>query len=293
MPGTNINFREERDLGQKINATFAFIRQNFKVLFSCILYFALPFALLAGIFSGIYQSRKLSVQAGNPPWRTWGEYYFFGNISSLNYLISMFFTLVSFVLISLTIYIYMVQYMDNGGKVTVKEVWEGIKSNFLMLFYAAVGIMVMCLMGYVFLLIPGIYLSIARSLVFMIMVREDVGFIESIERSFYLVKGYWWPTFGFVLLIGLIQLVFGLITYLPAMALGILNALKIPGADNSLLVVLSSSIAAVGGILLYTISITGIAFQYFNLVEIKDGIGLLQQVDLIGRTPERAESDEN
>jgi len=287
-----INFREERDFSQNLNATFGFIRQNFKKLFYCILYFVVPFALLAGIFNGIYQNRLKLAASGSLFYRPWGEYGFFRNVTSLNYIISLFFIFLSFILISLTIYAYMVLYQDNRGRVEVKDVWEMIKSNFLITFYASFGILLMCVLGFVVLLIPGIYLSIALSFFLIVMVREEVGFIEAIERSLYLIKDYWWSTFGLLLMVGLIQLMISLVAYLPMLILKIMTVFRLPLANNGFLMVLVNTFTTVAGVLFYVITITAIAFQYFNLVEIKDGIGLIEQAELIGRTPERAVADD-
>jgi hypothetical protein len=293
MPNSKkINFREERDFSQMLNVTFGFIRQNFKKLFYCILYFVVPFALLAGIFNGIYRSRLNQAASGELYYRPWGEYGFFQNVTSLNYLISLFFIYLSFIFISLTVYAYMVLYQDNQGRVEIKDVWEMIRSNFLQTFYASFGILLMCLLGYVVLLIPGIYLTVALSFYLIIMIREEVGFIEAIERSLYLIKDNWWSTLGLFLMVGLIQLMISLVGYLPALVLKILKVFKLPLADNSFLVILVNTFTTVAGVIFYVITITAIAFQYFNLVEIKDGIGLMQQADLIGRPKERTAPDD-
>ena len=293
MARASINFREERDTSQKINATFAFIRQHYQVLARCLLVYVLPFALLSGIFSGIYLSRRLPVSSGDVPWTTWGEYDFFNSITSFHYLISIFFSLVSYVLLSLVLCVFVVRYMQQDGQVSAGQVGEGIKSYFLPVFYASFGVILLCCLGTVLLLVPGIYISFACSLFVIIMVQEELGFIDAIERCFYLVKGHWWSTFGFLLLIGLIQALMSMIAGLPLLAVTILRAFHVPGADHALLTVVVTSLSGVAGIFLYVISFTGIIFQYYHLVEIKDGTGLLEQVALIGRpaVPDYLEED--
>jgi hypothetical protein len=290
-----INFREERDTSQKISATFAFIRQNYQVLVQCLLWYVVPFALLAGIFSGIYLSRRLPVspEENEARYRTWGEYDFFNSITSFNYLISVFFSFVSYVMISLIICVYMVQYMDQQGKVKAQEVGQEVRSYFLPVFYASFGILLMCCLGYVLLVVPGIYLTIAFSMFVIIMVREELGFIETIERCLYLIKDNWWSTLGFLLLIGIIQGMIGMVAALPVFLIEILKHFQVPGTSHPLLTIAATSLASVAGIFLYIISFTGIVFQYFHLVEVRDGVGLLEQVALIGRPPVLDYSDED
>lgn len=60
------------------------------------------------------------------------------------------------------------------------------------------------LLGTVLLVLPGIWLGISLSLVAPVMAIEERGPLGAIQRSFRLVRGNWWETFGFLLLIGLI-----------------------------------------------------------------------------------------
>jgi hypothetical protein len=293
MATTFIEFREERDISQKINATFAFIRQNYQPLVQCLVLYVLPFALLAGIFSGIYLSRRLPPPPDEVRYRTWGEYDFFNSITSFNYLVSGFFSLVSYVLISLVICIYIVQYMDQQGKVSAREVGKAVRSNFLPVFYTTIGIIFLCCLGYVLLLVPGFYLSIAFSLFVIIMIREELGFVETIERCLYLIKGQWWATFGFLLLIGIIQAMIGMVAVMPVFVVEMLKTLHLPAANHPLVTIAASAITGVLGIFLYVISFTGIVFHYFHLVEIKDGTGLIEQVALIGQPPVRDYADDD
>jgi hypothetical protein len=293
MARTFIKFREERDISQKINATFAFIRQNYQPLVQCLVLYVLPFALLAGIFSGIYLSRRLPATPDEVRYRTWGEYDFFNSITSFNYLVSVFFSLVSYVLISLVICVYIVQYMDQQGTVSAREVGKAVRSNFLPVFYTTIGIFFMCCLGYVLLLLPGVYLSIAFSLFVIIMIREELGFVETIERCLYLIKGQWWSTFGFLLLIAIIQAVIGMVALLPGFLVDMLKTLQLPAANHPLVTIVASAITGVLSLFLYVISFTGIVFHYFHLVEIKDGTGFIEQVALIGQPPVRDYADED
>lgn len=60
------------------------------------------------------------------------------------------------------------------------------------------------MLGTLLLIVPGVWLGISLSLVAPVMAIEQRGPMGSIRRSYRLVKGNWWETFGFLLLIGLI-----------------------------------------------------------------------------------------
>ncbi|ALI98594.1 hypothetical protein [Rufibacter tibetensis] len=277
-----IELREERDLGQKLNATFTFLRQNFKPLAKCVLLYVVPFALLAGIFSGIYQSTQLAELGRNVRYGSLGAYTFANTVNSVPYWVSLFFSLVSFVLLCLAIYSYMLEYLRHEGEVEPLAVWEGIKHNFVSVLYSAVGVGVLCGLATLLLVLPGIYVMVALSMFAIVMLTEEIGFIDAVERCFYLVKGHWWPAFGFLFLVFLLQGVIGFVASLPAIVVYVLRILELPGGESDLLLIAASSFTTIISLILYVIAITAVGFLYFDLVERKDGVGLLEQVNKIG-----------
>ncbi len=54
------------------------------------------------------------------------------------------------------------------------------------------------------LLGPGIWAGVAMSMTTSAVAIEDIGAIGSIRRSMRLVRGRWWPTAGFLMLVGLL-----------------------------------------------------------------------------------------
>lgn len=84
---------------------------------------------------------------------------------------------------------------------------------------AAVGVS----LGLVLLVIPGIWLSVSLTMVPHIVALEDLGVIGSLSRSIELVRDRWWPTLGYLLLVGLMGWVAGWMLQfvaVPLVALG-------------------------------------------------------------------------
>ena len=54
------------------------------------------------------------------------------------------------------------------------------------------------------LMVPAIWLGVTFSMWSSVVVVEKRGAIGSLRRSFHLVRGRWWPSFGFLLLVGLL-----------------------------------------------------------------------------------------
>lgn len=58
--------------------------------------------------------------------------------------------------------------------------------------------------GLVALVIPGLWLAGCFTMVSAVIALEEVGPVEALRRSFILVRGRWWPTVGFLILVGLL-----------------------------------------------------------------------------------------
>ena len=63
---------------------------------------------------------------------------------------------------------------------------------------------VVIMAGVIALIIPGLWLAGSFTMVSAVIALEDVGPVAALRRSFYLVRGRWWPTVGFLLLVGLL-----------------------------------------------------------------------------------------
>ena len=69
---------------------------------------------------------------------------------------------------------------------------------------AVAGAFVAIFASLLLLVLPGIWVAFSLSMVLPIVVFEDAGPSQALRRSFQLVKGRWWPTAGFLLLVGLL-----------------------------------------------------------------------------------------
>ncbi|MGH8950309.1 MAG: hypothetical protein ACRDX9_02680 [Acidimicrobiia bacterium] len=69
---------------------------------------------------------------------------------------------------------------------------------------AGIMIFVLVSLGLVALVIPGLWLLGSFTMVSAVVSLENVGPTAALRRSFTLVRGRWWPTVGFLILVGLI-----------------------------------------------------------------------------------------
>jgi hypothetical protein len=272
MEQAKIEFRKVRDFGQLLSAAFEFIRQNFKLLFKSNFLIAAPFILLAGVFMGLYQSSMFDF-TNQPDIESFG----------IPFLISMLFLMFSYLIITMVTYSYIILYKNSGpGSIDIDDVWQKTKSSFWMLLFTGIGFAIIIFFGFLLLIIPGIYLSVALSIIYIVRMEEEIGFFEAVNRCIKIIKGNWWFTFGVIIVVGFIQGFLGFIFYIPnyivTFFLAFAGVDAYSGGTAKILFIISSIISSLGA-LLYAINTIAIAFQYYNLIERKEAPGLIQQIE--------------
>jgi hypothetical protein len=285
-----IELRRTRDFGEKFNATFEFIRQNYKGFMPAVIFISIPLIVVGMVVANYYSNFVLYKNVSS-----YGSEDFFGNIigNLFGYvLIAYVFIVAGYLINTSLVYNYMKLYTrhENPTSVTVKELWDESKKYIGPIFVASILVGIVVVIGMVFLLIPGIYLAIALSLIVSVIIFEDKSIGDAFSRCFFLIKDKWWSTFGLIFVAGMIQGMMGFIFNIPEMILSVTFALH---RDGDMLMdppmwqkgamILSSSISAIGAGLLSCISFIAIAFQYFNLVERREATGLLNQIETFGK----------
>ena len=201
------------------------------------------------------------------------------------FLIGMFFTLLAYLIITVVTYSHLMVYKQSeDGVFDIEDVWKMVKKNFFMILFIGIGYSLAVGLGFVFLIIPGIYLSISLSIIFIVRIEEDLGFFDALNRCKKLISDNWWFTFGLIIVVGIVQSFLGFILYMPNYVVTFFVAFTGVDSDsgnfNRTLYIISSIISSLS-VLFYTISTIAIAFQYYNLVERKEAPGLLQQIEEI------------
>lgn len=273
---------QQRDFGQKINATFDFVVQNFKPLAISLLYIAGPLSLVGGFFMGSYQSGILEMQksvleSGSSSFD--GIYQMVGTVFLLSFSL-----ILANIISSLVIGAYFLEYEAGNRNITPEIVWNRLKGYIgkALIFNFVMGIAVVA--GIVFFLLPGIYLGVTLSLMTMILMRENLDLGDTFRRCFYLIKDKWWSTFGLLFVMGIVSSIIGYAFQIPTLILTIMSSLQVKLANTEVLMTISGVIGTVGGGLVRSLVLIAIVFQYYNLVERREGSGILDAIDNIGKT---------
>ncbi len=278
-----IEFKKVRDFGEKLNATIAFFRQNFKKLGRALLIIIVPGAVLSAILSNAYQSIMVKTLKS-------GGFLNF-NFPSEAYPVLLGMIAIGLLQVSLIyaiVYEYIILYIDKGVDVDTKEVWQKAKKGFLKTLGGLFIGYILIVLGVFLLLIPGIYLTMPVALTFIIMFREQTGFFTALGRSLKLIRGKWWSTFGLLLITTIIMVLIGYLFSIPfylfsgASMFSSLSSGEEASSFNQIMKILASIVYNLVVFVLYSIPLIALAFQYFNLVERKESAGLMDKINTMG-----------
>jgi hypothetical protein len=132
--------------------------------------------------------------------------------------------------------------------------------------------------GFLLLIVPGIYLAVAFSVAVPVLLMESYKGKSALGRSRDLVRGRWWPVLGTIVLGFVLQAIVG------AIVQGILQGILLTGAGDSLfattiVVGISNAIAA---IITTPLQAALITVLYFDLRVRKEGFDLALLAENIG-----------
>lgn len=296
------DFRQERDFGQKISATFEFIRAHFRPLGRVMLTLVVPAALLRSIVEVLGAGRltgavQEAMQTSSGVWgmqrQMYGAY-----LSQPFYWFSISLNTAFFTLLVLTVYGYLRCCLERpaalpslpAAEITPAQVWAVVKQQFISTFFSIWAVVIMTALAMLVLFIPGVYLSVVLSLFFVIKVMEGTSFSSTLSRCSFLIKGKWWSTFGLLMMMVLLLYVLLIALSLVSVALsgGLQGLLHIATRESPILMVGITALYSLIQLLVYPVMLLVLAFQYFNLVERRDGLGMSKLVAQIGLLPAMA-----
>ncbi len=324
MYSEKIELRKKRDFGDKINATFEFLRLNFKPLFKAILFIALPIVMICAIAmslaSSVLGGIGTETATGLPQ-----AYEQLLNLYTSPVIILIFIVMIIVMIIVMSLgfvftlavtYEFMLIYMENGDtndigvlwKRSLKHIWRLIIGSignsiliallFLILFGVIASFSILGTGGVIagfffgFFAFFGIFILISPLLlVYPIQVIESASYGQALGRVFQLVKGReWFSTAGLAIIMLIVYYFMQLIFSIP------FQIINFSTSFHSLESGTPASFG-IGSVITYVISLLGsfftipvfwvsMAFQYFNLVEKRELVGLMSEIDKIGAQKE-------
>lgn len=255
-------FEQERRFGQLISDTFLFVRLNAKQLTLSLCILVLPFSLLSGYFYAKIQYSLLTASETTPSVM----------VSVLYYLSAL---CTQAILIATTNSYIILFHQRKGSNFSFIDLEQFALSRFFNHLLAFVGVFFILLIGFLLLIVPGIWATMPLMMLFFVMLFEQQPFHVSVQKSFFLVKDYWWQTFGRMLSMWLLSSLVGLIFFLPEFVVTLMLSIpeKLPFhfsvSENTFVIITTASqgIFSLFSALVYI----AVALQYFHLSQIKAG----------------------
>lgn len=286
-----IEFKKERELGDILTDTFNFIRNEFKPFLGTYFKIVGPYLLVMLLAAGV-------------------QLYLFGDIFKFEFdtdapditaskifsmvgvgLVTIILTCIVYTLSYSAVLHYMKSYSENEGEVRFDEVKQNAHLDFWKFFGMLLLVGITLFFGFIFCIIPGIYLLVPLSLVFSIMVFQNMGISEAFSESFKLIKDNWWMTFLTLIVVGIIIWAASAVFSVPAVIytwikMGIFSmqqdAASIGSSITDPVYVLLNLLSTLAQYLFNVISIVAGVFIYFNLNEKKNFTGTNERIDNLG-----------
>lgn len=288
-----IEFKKQRELGDLLGDSFAFLRAQFKPFFTSFFKIVGPYLLVFLIsfvfYTNSYKSFfNFTIETSNDnynPIMMIGSLALFFIASVVAYAASQ----------AMTLY-YIKIYIEEKRTPTFQEVKKEVYGSFWN-FFGLTFLVVMCVgIGLVICFLPGIYLAVPLSMSFGIMVFERKSIGEAFSNSFTLVRDNWWISFAYLLVIVIIISVAGYAFSMPAtiyaiMKMGIFSG-EIDPANmiDSIYDPIGIILNVLGMLFQFGLNIILVIFtilMYFNLNEKKNHTGTLERIGNLGKNSEQ------
>lgn len=252
MQSGKINFYKVRGVGEIISAMADFIRQNFQSFVRCMLYTTGPFLLIMLLVFTLLQY-SMGKSMVNGLGSAFYLYNFFIIVAGL-FSASVFLT---------GIYQYVILYMnrESGEDITVAELWQAIRQNYVIVLKTLIGLMlfsggiyvvmviavmlavaigtgfsalfsslmnpvVMVLLSTLIVIafIAGLlYVFSPLTLIFNVRLIEKLPFGQSVSRCFQLASGNRWKIVGVILICFVIQMMIMSVAMIPLILVTVIS----------------------------------------------------------------------
>ncbi|GAB6008891.1 DUF7847 domain-containing protein [Dysgonomonas reticulitermitis] len=268
-----IKLYETRDFSGNFDTTLNFIKQNYGAILKPLL-LVIPVILLAVYLQP--NTSDIQIDYGNP-WATYAELFTF------KFFLSTFLIWLSLFIVMLYTTCYMAEYAKSAdGKVNTANVWPKVFASILPVLAASIIYSVLMIIGFILCLIPGIIIAVYLYFYMYVYIVEDRGVVDSLQRSYELVKGNWWVTLGYLIVFGIISFLLSLIFAIPTLLVTIGSFMQIDFFTSDVFVYITSFIAKIGDVLVYPIVYIAGGVMYFSYRNQLEGIDMESDIDNIG-----------
>ena len=201
----------------------------------------------------------------------------------------------AYVMAQATVLFYIKSYANNKGVINFEEIKKNVYTHFWSFIGLGLLVGMSIMVGFIFCIIPGIYLYPILALSFSVMVFNQKGVSEAYGYSFTLIKDNWWITFITFFVIGIIvgiaSYAFSIPAYIYMMVkmgtmAGETDPVALTGGIFDPIYILLNLLSVSVQFLLNIITLVAGVLIYFNLNEKKNFTGTYERIDNLGKSSE-------
>ncbi|WPR73970.1 hypothetical protein [Algoriphagus sp. NG3] len=271
-----LELRTKRELGTILSDSFTFIRINISPLWNVLLKTSGVFFVLTVLLSGLYQ------YVYTASYMTTDPLYFFVVL-----LLMMLGSVLFYASVSSGVYAFMQNYIETKGNIQEEVIIQNARTKIGQLVLLSVMCYMLIVLGFLFFIIPGIYFMVPVFLVFPVFCFLGMGKIDSIRAAFKLISGYWWVTFGTILVlsivIGIISFVFQLPSTVYLGTKTFFSAVDGNGeVSGDFIYLLLATISSAASNLISIVMVVAFGLIYFDLDEEKNRTGIKAKLEDLG-----------
>ncbi len=277
-----IEFYKIRQFGEKLSVSIDYFRRNIKSLAVIGLIVGIPVGLLSSYFFSSFFDTAANLE--NLP-----------VADQDNLIVNFIFSYFAYFLMSLlvgslmvgSVYTYMLESYGRDTPPSAGEVFGKALARVPGLIVLTLVIAIISVLGFTLFFFPGLYLLVVFSLAFPVFIFEKASVGQALSRPFKLIKGKWFSTFGLILLTSMLAGIASYVFAIP-MYVGMFGNMfqsvdnqdpeAMLGYYQSWQMIAGTAIYTIGAYILFIVPLLALAFQYFNLKERAEGVGIRSEI---------------
>jgi len=284
---SGINLQKQRQIGEIIQDTFAFIRQEFKPLLGALIRIAGPWMLITLLVFAYFIYSFGGPFSATASGQQFEDELLFPLLGSYTLLLVL--SVLIYVLTQGTILHYIRLYQIGQSSPKGGELRSSVYGSFWSILGLTILVILTLLVGFMLCLLPGFYLMVPLFLSFPLMIFRQVPVGEAFSDSFRLIRDNWWRSFGLILLLYILVTIGSSVMVIPTyiyqififMSSSNLGDVQSAGMQDPIYIVLNIIAMAVQYLLSMILPI-GTCLLYFDLDERQRGTGALMQIEGLG-----------
>ena len=304
-----IEFYRQRDFSEKLNVTFAFIRENWKPLLKYSFYLIMPICLVQTFAMNSFFSTYVGLVANSST----GSNLFSGSLNSVlaNYGVLMLCFMIGGAIIYATIYAMMQTYAKRENRlidVTLndfkdnlsKNVWKYLRILFIILFVYIMAVVIMAFMAsisaYTLVITIPLFIAFIILIIPMMMIipisifEENLSITGAAKKAWKLGMATIWGMLGLMIVLYIISSVIQTVTMMPWYITQLVGMFFSISSESMItqsvaykfIVYILGLIQSFGMYVSMIIGIIGLAFQYFHAREKVEGVTIESNISHFG-----------